>query len=173
MKAIDYIKKFYPEAQKVEMETGISAVAMIAQSAGESGWNIGPGNMMFGIKDTDGINGNEQLIRTKEYLTTPNASFPVIHSITPVRKGNLTLYKYDCEDYFRKYNTPADSFRHYAEFIFENPRYERALKFREIPELYLKELAKAGYATGTDYEKYMMQMLRSVVKRLNKLRKEN
>ena len=169
MKAIDYIRKFLPEAQKVEAETGISAVAMIAQSAGESGWKDGPGNMMFGIKDTDGINGNEQLIRTKEYLTTQNASFPVIHSITPVKKGNLTLYKYDCEDYFRKYDTPADSFRDYAKFIQENPRYEKALKVREIPELYLPELAKAGYATGMHYEEFMMQMLRSVVKRIKML----
>ena len=43
MKAIDYVRKFYPEAQKIELETGISAVAMISQSAGESGWKPGPG----------------------------------------------------------------------------------------------------------------------------------
>ena len=166
MKAIDYIKRFYPEAQKVELETGISAVAMLAQSAGESGWKAGPGNMMFGIKDTDGINGNEQLIRTKEYLPTPDTKFPVIHSITKVKKGKVIMYLYDCEDYFRKYDTPADSFRHYAEFIFENPRYKDALKVREIPELYLPELAKAKYATSPNYKKYMIQMLKSVTKRI-------
>src|SRR5680860_1340391 len=161
MKAIDYIREYYPEAQKVELETGISAVAMIAQSAGESGWKPGPGNMMFGIKDFDGINGNEQLIRTKEYLSTPDAKFPVIHSITPVMKGNVQMYKYDCETWFRKYDSPADSFRDYAKFIFDNPRYAKALAVREIPELYLTELAKAGYATGLNYQYFMMQMLRS------------
>jgi flagellum-specific peptidoglycan hydrolase FlgJ len=166
MKAIDYIRMFLPEAQKVEAETGISAVAMLAQSAGEGGWKIPPGNMMFGIKDIDGLNGNEQLIRTKEYLPTPNTKFHKIHSITPVKKGNVIMYKYDVDTWFRKYDTPADSFRHYAEFIFTNPRYAKALKVREIPELYLKEIAKAGYATGLNYEAYMMQMLRSVIKRL-------
>jgi flagellum-specific peptidoglycan hydrolase FlgJ len=169
MKAIDYIRMFLPEAQKVEAETGISAVAMLAQSAGEGGWKIPPGNMMFGIKDIDGLNGNEQLIRTKEYLPTPNAKFHKIHSITPVKKGNVIMYKYDVDTWFRKYDTPADSFRHYAEFIFANPRYAKALKVREIPELYLKEIARAGYATGLNYEKFMMQMLRSVVKRLKLL----
>jgi len=139
---------------------------MIAQSAGESGWKPGPGNMMFGIKDFDGINGNEQLIRTKEYLSHKNAKFPVIHSITPVMKGKVRMYKYDVETYFRKYDTPADSFRDYAKFIQENPRYEKALRVREIPELYLQELAKAGYATGMHYKEFMMQMLRSVVKRI-------
>jgi len=169
MKAIDYVRKFYPEAKKVEKETGISALAMLAQSAGESGWKPGPGNMMFGIKDIDGLNGNEQLIRTKEYLSSPDAKFPVIHSVTKVMKGKIVMYKYDCETWFRKYDTPADSFRHYAEFIFKNPRYKKALAVREIPELYLKEIARAGYATGMNYETYMLQMLKSVVKRLKYL----
>ena len=166
MKAVDFIKKYLPEAKKVEHETGISAIAMIAQSAGENGWKEGPGNMMFGIKDTDGINGNEQLIRTKEYLPTPDYKFPVIHSITRVKKGNVYLYKYDIEDYFRKYDTPADSFRHYAQFIFENPRYKKALKVKHDPELYLREIARAGYATNSDYESYMMAVLNSVRRRL-------
>jgi flagellar protein FlgJ len=139
---------------------------MLAQSAGEGGWKIPPGNMMFGIKDIDGLNGNEQLIRTKEYLPTPDAKFPVIHSVVAVKKGNVIMYKYDVETYFRKYNTPADSFRHYAEFIFANPRYKKALRVREIPELYLQELARAKYATGPNYEQFMMQMLKSVVKRI-------
>lgn len=166
MRAIDYIRKYYPEAQKVEYETGISAVAMLAQSAGESGWKIAPGNAMFGVKDTDGLNGNEQLLRTKEYHHTPDLKLPVIHSITKVKKGNVWVYKYDCEDYFRKYDTVADSFRDYARFIFENKRYKRALAVREIPELYLQEIARAGYATGTKYEEYLLMMLKSVVKRL-------
>lgn len=169
MKANDYIRRYYPDARKIEYKTGISAVAMLAQSAGEGGWKEGPGNMMFGIKDTDGLNGNEQLVRTKEYHASPNLKYPVIYSVTPVKKGNLILYKYDCETWFRKYDTPADSFADYARFIFENPRYEKAVNLREIPELYLRELARAGYATGTNYEEYMMQMLRSVVKRIKLL----
>ena len=156
MKPQDFVEKFYPFALEVENDTGITAEAMIAQSAGEGGWTAGPGNMMFGVKDTDGVNGNEQLIRTKEYLPAPDYQFPVIHSITRVKKGNTYVYKYDIEDYFRKYDTPADSFRDYAQFIFENPRYKKALKVRHDPELYLREIARAGYATNSNYEEYMM-----------------
>ncbi|MFV0267959.1 MAG: glycoside hydrolase family 73 protein [Draconibacterium sp.] len=170
MTPLEYIRRFYPEALKVERETGISAVAMLAQSAGESGWRPGPGNMMFGIKDTDGVNGNEQLVRTKEYHCSPGLKYPVIHSVIPVKKGNVMVYEYDVETWFRKYDNPANSFRDYARFIFANPRYKKALAVREIPELYLKELAKAGYATGPDYEEFMMQMLSSVVKRLKSLK---
>lgn len=168
MKAKKFIDKYLPEANKVERETGISAIAMIAQSAGENGWKPGPGNMMFGVKDTDGINGNEQLIRTTEYFPTPDRKFPVIHSITRVKKGNVYVYKYDIEDYFRKFDTPADSFRHYAQFIFDNPRYKKALEVRHDPVAYLREIARAGYATNPNYEEYMMMMLRSVRKRLPK-----
>ena len=171
MKAEDYIKKYYPEAKKIEDETGIQAIAMLAQSAGESGWKAGPGNMMFGVKDFDGLNGNEQLVRTTEYLHSPDEKFPVIYSITPVKRGNLTLYKYDCEAWFRKYDSPADSFRHYAEFIFQNKRYKKALSVRHDAEQYLRELARAKYATGLDYETFMMQMLNSVKRRLHVLYK--
>ncbi|HSO84990.1 MAG TPA: hypothetical protein VLQ91_00455 [Draconibacterium sp.] len=38
MTADDYVKRFYQEAKKVEAKTGITAIAMLAQSAGESGW---------------------------------------------------------------------------------------------------------------------------------------
>lgn len=170
MTAEEYVSRFYPEAKKVEKETGISAIAMIAQSAGESGWKAPTGNMFFGIKDTDGLNGNEQLIRTTEYLTSPNVKFPKIHSVKPVKRGNITIFKYDCEDYFRKYATPADSFRGYADFIHKNPRYKLALEVKSNPELYLSALADAGYATGLDYKAFMMSMIRSVMVRLRKLK---
>lgn len=171
MKAKKFIDKYLPEALIVEKETGISAEAMVTQSAGEGGWKEGLGNMMFGIKDIDGLNGNEQLIRTKEYHTTPHIKYPKIYSITPVKKGNTIVYKYDVETWFRKYNSPTDSFRHYANFILTNPRYKKALEVRHDPELYLREIARAGYATNLDYEDYMMMMLRSVRRRLPKREK--
>lgn len=170
MTAEEYLLKFYPEVKKVEKETGISAIAMLAQSAGESGWKEPVGNMFFGVKDTDGLNGNEQLIRTTEYLSTPNVKFPKVHSIIQVKKGNTIMYKYDCEDYFRKYDTPADAFRGYCEFIFKNPRYKKALAVRSDPEAYLMALADAGYATGLNYKDFMLSMIKSVTTRLKKLK---
>jgi flagellar protein FlgJ len=123
MKAQEFIDKYYPYALQVEKETGISAIAMLAQSAGESGWKEAEGNMMFGIKDTDGLNGNEQLITTTEYFATDDVKLPYIYWIKKVKKGNTYVYKYKCKDYFRKYATPYESFKDYAIFVKTNPRY--------------------------------------------------
>ena len=72
MKPKDFVVKYYPYAKQIEDELGLSSIAILAQCALESGWGEhAPGNMMFGIKDTDGINGNEQLITTTEYLKNP------------------------------------------------------------------------------------------------------
>ena len=166
MKIEDYIRKYLPEARKVEAETGIPALAMLAQSAGESGWKEGPGNMMFGIKDTDGLNGNEQLVRTKEYHPTPDKKYPVIHSVKEVIKNGVKMYLYDVETWFRKYNTPADSFMDYARFILVNPRYKKALEVKHDPEQFLRAVARAGYATGPGYENYLVSMLNSIKRRL-------
>jgi flagellar protein FlgJ len=170
MTAEEYLLKFYPEVKKVENETGFSAIAMLAQSAGESGWKEPKGNMFFGVKDTDGLNGNEQLIRTTEYLSSPNVKFPKVYSVTPINRGGKTIYKYDCEDWFEKYDSPADAFRGYVDFIKRNPRYKKAIEVKHDPVAYLTALAEAGYATGLNYKDFMLSMIKSVTTRLIKLK---
>lgn len=173
MEPLKYIRLFYPEAKRIEQATGFSAIAMIAQSAGETGWDEPIGNNMFGIKDTDGINGNETLVRTKEFHPVPTKKYPVIHSVTPVVRNGIKMFRYDCEDYFRKYNTPEDSFRDYTEFIRHNNRYSKAVEVRFEPEKYLMEIARAKYATAPNYEEFMLSMINSVRIRLKKLGYEN
>lgn len=161
-----FIDKYMPYALFVEAWSGIKAESMITQSAAENGWKVAKGNMMFGVKDIDRINGNEQLIRTKEILPTPTAKFPVIHSITPFVHKGVKMYKYDCETWFRKYDSPEESFDDYATFILSNPCYKKALAVKSTPELYLREIARAKYATGLNYEEYLISVLNSVMKRL-------
>ena len=70
----EFVANFLPFARETEKKTGISAVAILAQAALESGWgSAAPGNMFFGVKDTDGINGNEQLLTTTEYSNVARA----------------------------------------------------------------------------------------------------
>jgi len=89
---VDYL---YPFAKASEDLTGISAIAQLAQGALESGWfKVAPGNMIFGVKDTDGVNGNEQLLITTEYSKSANAKFPNIISVTPVvRNGQKRCHE--------------------------------------------------------------------------------
>lgn len=149
MKTLNFVKKYLADARASEAKTGLSATASLAQSALETGWGATVvGNMMFGVKDSDGINGNEQLVTTTEYLPHPNAKFPVNIS---VKKYSAKLYKYVVKDWFRKYNSPSESFVHHAQIIQSKPRYAKAWAVRADYVQFLKEVHKAGYATGPDY----------------------
>lgn len=108
----EFVKKYLPYAKQTEEKTGIDARFTLAQAALESGWGESvKGNMFFGIKDTDGINGNEQLLTTTEVLNNPNVNFPSIISITKRPDGK---YLYKVKDWFRKYDTPEGSFTDHA-----------------------------------------------------------
>lgn len=149
MTPLEFVKSYLPFARLVEQATGLSAIASLAQCAVETGWGkTVVGNMMFGVKDTDGVNGNEQLLVTTEYLKRPDAKFPVVLQVTKVAAN---LWKYVVKDYFRKYNTPADSFMDHAKFIRSNPRYNAAWSCRSRHVEFLREVAKAGYSTSPVY----------------------
>ena len=78
--AIDsFIKKFRPYADKIAAQTGINAESILAQAGLETGWNEAPqGWNFFGIKTGKSWTGARVLIRTKEVLSSPNVSFPIL-----------------------------------------------------------------------------------------------
>lgn len=160
----EFVKAYYVYAKQTEEKTGIDARFTLAQAALETGWGASaPGNMFFGVKDTDGINGNEQLLRTHEVLHTPNAKFPVIISIVQRAKG---LWEYIVRDWFRKYDTPEGSFTDNANFFFRNKRYAKALEFRSDPYRFAEEIAKAGYATDPNYANSLKSLIRTIEKNI-------
>lgn len=160
MTADEFVKRFTSLAFYVEAETGIFAEAMLTQAALETGWGTKvKGNNYFGIK------GKQILMRTHEILKTPNAKFDVIHEIKPFETDGETLYEYDVSTWFAGYDSPLDSFRAYTRFIKTNPRYKKALE-QSTPEAYLTEVAAAGYATATNYGTTLLNVLKSVKKRM-------
>ena len=158
-----FVSDLRPFAIKTQNKTGIHADFILAQAALESGWGRrAPGNMYFGVKDTDGINGNEQLLTTTEYSKNPNLKFPVILSVTSeIRKG-VQWFRYRIKDYFRKYKSPEESFTDHANFFTRNRRYREALKFRSDPYTFATEVAKAGYATDPEYVKKLHSIIREI-----------
>lgn len=163
MKPGEFVKAYYPYAKETERKTGISAKAILAQAALESGWGkAAPGNMFFGVKDTDGINGNEQLITTTEYSRRADLKFPVVISITPVVRNGQKWFKYVVKDYFRKYNTPEECFTDHANFFFKNPRYKKALEVKHDPYKFVEAIAAAGYATDPNYASTLKQLVKMV-----------
>lgn len=156
----DFVDKYYPYAKKSEQETKVPALFVLAQSAQESGWGrYVKGNAMFGIKDTDGVNGNEQLLITTEYHNSPNFKYPAILSITEIIKGKR--WKYKVKDWFRKYPTPYESFRDHGNFLRKNKRYAKAF-LTTTPEDFAKEVCRAGYATDPDYEKSILKIMNTI-----------
>jgi flagellum-specific peptidoglycan hydrolase FlgJ len=152
MKPQAFVDAYLPYAYQTEEKTGISSIVTLAQAAVESAWGeAAPGNMFFGVKDTDGINGNEQLLTTTEYSRRADLKFPVIISVTPIVRNGVKYFKYRVKDYFRKYDTPEQCFTDHAMFFIRNKRYAQALKVSGNPGLFIDAIAKAGYATDPDY----------------------
>lgn len=165
MKPQDFVKAFLPFAKQTETKTGISAIAILAQAALESGWGkAAPGNMFFGVKDTDGLNGNEQLLTTTEFSRRADLKFPVIISVTPVIKNGQKYFKYIVKDYFRKYKTPEECFTDHTNFFFKNSRYKTALTVKSDPYKFIDEIAKAGYATAPEYAATLKAVAKTIEK---------
>lgn len=161
-----YVKTYYPEALKVEKKTGFHHLIPLTQGAHESAWGSkAVGNNFFGIKDTDGVNGNEQLITTTEYMSNDKAKFPKILKIVKI---SATKFKYTIKDWFRKYPSAELAFEDHINFFLRNKRYAKALLVKDNPSKFFDEIAKAGYATDENYSKLLKQVMQSVIKRLPK-----
>jgi flagellum-specific peptidoglycan hydrolase FlgJ len=161
----NFVKAYLPFAQQTEQKTGISKIAILTQAALESGWGkYAPGNMFFGVKDTDGINGNEQLLTTTEYSRRADLKFPVIISVTPIIKNGQKYFKYLVKDYFRKYKTPEECFTEHTNFFFKNSRYAKALEVKADYNRFFEEIHNAGYATDPNYSNTLKKIAKMIVK---------
>lgn len=163
----EFVTKLLPFAQETEKKTGIRADVILAQAALESGWGrSAPGNMYFGVKDFDGLNGNEQLVTTFEYSSKPGLTPAQIglHNITsmkPVTINGKPFYKYTGQAYFRKYDSPEGSFTDHAR-VFMKPRYAKAMAVKDDPAAFFKEVQAAGYAQSPTYADTLMSVLKTV-----------
>ena len=161
----EFVSKFYPYAKEAEGETGFSAIAVLAQGALESGWGKAiQGNMIFGIKSKN--DGEGQLITTTEYSQKSDLKFPVIISITPVVRNGKNYFKYIIKDWFRKYDTPKESFVDHVKFFLENKRYSEALKVRGDYNRFFEEISRAGYATDPEYANTLKAVAKTVIKNM-------
>jgi flagellum-specific peptidoglycan hydrolase FlgJ len=165
MKPELFVSKYLSHAKRVEAKIGISTIAILTQAALESAWGeVAPGNMFFGVKDTDGVNGNEQLLTTTEYSSRADLKFPFIISVTPILRNGRKMFKYRVKDYFRKYETPEHCFTDHALFFIKNKRYAKALEVKHDYNLFFEEIAKAGYATAPNYADTLKAVSKSIVK---------
>ncbi len=160
----DFVSTYLPYALETQAVTGISAAAILAQAALESGWaEKAVGNMFFGMKDPNkGKTGQGQLIVTTEYFDTPDKKhlFPEVISVEWSEKRRK--YRYTVRDWFRKYETPAGSFLEHAQLMTKNPRYAQAVANGGDPEQFFREIQKAGYATAPNYAEVLIGVVKTI-----------
>ena len=126
-----FIDKLKPFAEKAAAALGIQPQALLAQAALETGWGKAqmkmadgkPSFNLFGIKANSRWDGKQANVSTLEF-----------------RDGVAKKERAS----FRAYESYEDSFNDYANFIFENRRYQKALKNTEDPAAYFNELQQAG-----------------------------
>ncbi|MBN2814841.1 MAG: glucosaminidase domain-containing protein [Bacteroidales bacterium] len=174
-KITTFINTYLPMAAGIEKKYGMPALAVLAQSALETGWGINkPGNMMFGIKAGSSWSGKTQKLLTTEILSAEAVKkLKSYHSITRLDSGKYNVRLY--QD-FRAYDSPRDSFEDYARLISGNQRYQAALQQKD-PYAYASAIAKAGYATATNYYDAIKSIIdtikkKAVLKRESRLQPE-
>lgn len=131
-----FVKSLWPHAKKVAEELGVSAKALVAQAALETGWgrrlvggNGAVSHNLFGIKAGGGWRGDKVNSATHEF-------------VNGVRQGQRAD--------FRAYDTPADSFADYARLL-SGSRYASARGTGEDTHRFASALQHAGYATDPSY----------------------
>lgn len=141
--AIDFIKKYWAEALESQRLTTIPALTTITQGGLESGWGkSAPKFNFFGIKAGKSWKGPTQLLWTTEYIQGQ-----------PVKVQAL----------FRAYPNAQASFADHGNFFLVNPRYNTALQYRNDNINFVKEIAKAGYATDPKYADKLITAMKIVV----------
>jgi flagellar protein FlgJ len=136
--AEEFVKQLWPHAQEAAKELGVDAKTLIAHAALETGWGkFVPCNAdgtctfnLFGIKANSQWKGAAAAVHTVEF------------------EGGVAVKK---QASFRAYQSPADSFRDYASFLKNSPRYASAVGSGDDAGAFATALQQGGYATDPNY----------------------
>lgn len=132
-----FVATLLPLAESVAADLGVDPKVLLAQSALETGWGRyliqtpdGTSHNLFNIKADSRWNGEKAQVGTVEF-----------------RDGVAQQERAS----FRVYDSYEQSFRDYADFLSNSPRYQQALEQAGDPYSYLNSLQQAGYATDPEY----------------------
>ena len=143
----EFVNHILPHAVKAAKELGVSPLVLVSQAALETGWGKavtrhqdGSSSFnLFNIKADSRWDGNKVTKSTLEYD----------NGIAKHEKAS-----------FRSYDSYADSFNDYVDFLRTNTRYGNVLHHKGNDHLFIKDLHKAGYATDPDYADKVLNILK-------------
>lgn len=141
------VKEWLVAAAPTAKMIGCTPAAVVAQAVLETGWGASAiGNNLFGIKAGASWTGKRQYVLTREVFNGQS----------------VMVY-----DWFRDYDSPADSFADHFKFLKENGRYAAAGVFdpndTKSDDEYFEALQRAGYATDPHYAATLSSVKRSVL----------
>jgi flagellar protein FlgJ len=143
-----FVRQLWPHAERAAAELGTAPELLIAQAALETGW----GQHM--IRGVDGSNSfNLFGIKADAQWQGPRAATETVE----FRDGLMRKERAP----FRAYDSLAESFSDYVNFLQENPRYRQALDRADNAPAFTRALAEAGYATDPDYHGKIQRIMDS------------
>lgn len=145
--AEDFTQTMMPYAQKAAKKLGVSPLVLVAQAALETGWGKGitrkadgtSSYNVFNIKANNNWQGKSVMKPTLEYSN-----------------GHA---KYE-KARFRAYDSYAESFNDYVDFLQSNHRYGSALLNQGNDQDFIQDLHAAGYATDPDYADKVINIMK-------------
>ena len=143
----EFTQYILPYAEKAAKEIGVSPLVLVSQAALETGWGKAvtrhpdgsSSYNLFNIKADNRWDGQQVVKSTLEY--------------------DNGVAKYEKAS-FRAYDSYADSFDDYVDFLRTNNRYDDALRHDGDDQLFITDLHKAGYATDPNYANKILDILK-------------
>lgn len=135
-----FIESVRPHAEQAASALGVPVEFVLAQAALESGWGrqpAGGGHNLFGIKADASWRGAAASHGTHEY-------------VDGARRAETAS--------FRRYDSAAQSFSDYVQFLRDNPRYREALDHGGDGATFARRLQDAGYATDPQYAEKIIKL---------------
>jgi flagellum-specific peptidoglycan hydrolase FlgJ len=138
-----FVKRYSEAAVTAMKHTGIPASVTLAQAILES--NVGRSHLTVRAKNFFGIKGEG----------------PAGHVVLPTREVNGHGHSYVIQAKFRAYSEAWQSFEDHGQFFLRNQRYRKAVtSYKQKPELFAQEIARAGYATDPHYADSLIRLMK-------------
>ncbi len=150
-----FIRELWPMAEAAADELDTLPEVLIAQAALETGWG------KYVSRNEDGVSSNN-LFNIK---AGPNWQGKTIDKTTIEYRHGVPVKEVAR---FRAYDSPAESFRDYIDFLKTNGRYDKALSEAADPGKFMHGLQRAGYATDPHYADKILNIINREWDTINK-----
>jgi flagellum-specific peptidoglycan hydrolase FlgJ len=144
----EFIAEAGQSAQPSQQEYQVPASVTVAQAILESGWGDSElareAKNYFGMKCHDDDPG-------------PIA----VDCMKAATKECRNDKCYETKDYFRVYDSMADSYRDHGAHLSDDPRYAKAFDHSDDADAFIAEVHKAGYATDPGYTDKIVKLMRT------------